>query len=65
MITHTDYTRDNYHLRLPNDMRIHPVSLLHRYKEPEVGRQVSQPGPVIDGEYEVDKLLAKRLRCGR
>jgi hypothetical protein len=41
------------------------VSALRKYTAPEEGRRVSRPAPAKDDEYEVDKILATRLRRGR
>ncbi|KAG5463045.1 MAG: hypothetical protein BJ554DRAFT_2165 [Olpidium bornovanus] len=68
MVTHIKIDKDNYWLALPEGMQIHSVfhiSLLQKYQEPDAGHQVSRPGPVGNDEYEVDTILATRLRHGR
>ena len=59
----------NYHLKLPNSWRIHPVihaTLLSSYKENEVhGTNFVQPPPdLIEGEpeYEVEAILSHHRR---
>lgn len=54
---------DNYQLRLPERMKIHPifhVSLLSKTDNPETLEDDS-----TDSEYEVERILAKRTRNGR
>ncbi|KAG5460534.1 MAG: hypothetical protein BJ554DRAFT_7407, partial [Olpidium bornovanus] len=52
-VTHVEAKKDNYCLKLPPGMRIHPVfhvSNLRRYTAAEEGRRVNRPGPTKDDE---------------
>jgi Integrase zinc binding domain/Chromo (CHRromatin Organisation MOdifier) domain len=56
---------DNYKLKLPNRMRVHPIfhiSLLSKTSNPE-DQQNTQA--IDDEEYEVQKIVGKRTRKGR
>ena len=49
---------DNYKLKLPNRMRIHPiflVSLLNKTKNPETCEEIE----TMDDEYEVERVIGK------
>ena len=60
---------DNYRLELPTHLRIHPefhVSALRQYFAPDEGRTIARPGPVAgDREFEVERILAQRIRRGQ
>ena len=55
---------DNYKLKLPDRMRIHPVfhiSLLTKTEKPVTQEDIKAD----DDEYEVKQILNKRIRNGR
>jgi len=55
---------DNYRLRLPSSMRIHPV--FHISLLMPTGNEETTDEPIaMDESYEVEKILGKRVRKGK
>ena len=55
---------DNYRLKLPSSMRIHPIFHVSLLK-PTVNEETSEAPVAMDDSYEVEKVLGKRTRKGK